>query len=1145
MKRMRKLLIAMVLTIVIAVSLSVTSSAASSKKWTAAWGTAPTQIAVSGYDNIAAVLENVTVRTVITPTTSGSKVRLRFSNYYGTRPLKLDLVTIADAVETSIDPNDATSEIDVSTLKNVTFNNGSATVEIPAGKEIYSDAIDFKVTAMKNIAISMYAKEATEIKTMGLSGGSTFLDLGDNTASAKSVGISNKVNPFTLAILKGLANSAGNDVVKTVLNLVLNDMKLSFSIVSIVPCLASMDVWTDKDAYSIAIIGDSTITNDFPMYLAEQINNTGTKNVGVLGKGILGNRILGEGLGYVGLVFGESMIDRLERDVLSQSNIKYVIVKIGANDIMHPVCIDIQEQYPGIQQATAEEIIEGYRTVFQKCHDAGKKVIAIGITQWKGNTRNYFNTGDKYIRTEEEFKADWQIALDVNEWLRTSDEHDGYFNFNKISQSENDPDAFRPEYTVDGAHPTPLLQQVWAKNFPLKLVGVTQHVLGVKLNATTAKINVGNTKKLTATVTPSNAVNKAVTWTSSNPSVASVDSTGKVTALKNGTATITCKSVDNGCKATCKVTVIIAPTKVTLNKTSATIYTTKSLTLKSTIAPSNATNKNVKWSSSNTKVATVDSKGVVKAVAAGTATITCKAAEGSAQATCKITVRKKTNVTSVTLNATEKTVYTGKTYQLKATVNPSAATFKDVTWSSSNKAVATVDKNGKVKALKVGTATITCKSNDNTKATAKCSITVKAKVTGVTLSSKTASVFQNAKLTLKATIAPSNASNKKVTWTSSNKSIATVSSSGVVTGMKPGTATITCTTADGGFKATCKVTVKKVIKSTAVKLNKTSISLSDGTSYTLTPTFTPSNTSYKTVTWKSSNTSVAKVNASGKVTAVAPGKATITCTTKDSGKTATCVVTVKAVKATGVKLNKTTASVNEGASVTLKATLVPSNATNKNVTWKSSNTSVATVNASGKVTAKKVGTATITCTTKDGNKTAKCTVTVKPTKVTGVSLNRSTLSLDYGKTYTLTATIAPSNASNKKVTWRSSNSSVAKVDSNGKVTGVGNGKAVITCTTADGSITAQCTVTVKKTEAIAIKLNVEKLNMQVGATYKMTAQVLPENSSNKKVTWSSSDSSVAKVDSNGKVTAVGKGSCRIKAQVTNSNVVATCIVTVK
>ncbi len=171
------------------------------------------------------------------------------------------------------------------------------------------------------------------------------------------------------------------------------------------------------------------------------------------------------------------------------------------------------------------------------------------------------------------------------------------------------------------------------------------------------------------------------------------------------------------------------------------------------------------------------------------------------------------------------------------------------------------------------------------------------------------------------------------------------------------------------------------------------------------------------------------------------------------------------VSVTGVSLNKTSTTIAIGASETLTATITPANADNQAVTWSSNNTAVATVNQTGKVTGVSAGTATITVTTQDGNKTATCTVTVPdpsadPVAVTGVSLNKTSTSLTVGATETLTATVAPANATNQAVTWSSNNTAVASVDQNGKVTGVSAGTATITVTTQDGNKTAMCTVTV-------------------------------------------------------------------------------------
>lgn len=175
------------------------------------------------------------------------------------------------------------------------------------------------------------------------------------------------------------------------------------------------------------------------------------------------------------------------------------------------------------------------------------------------------------------------------------------------------------------------------------------------------------------------------------------------------------------------------------------------------------------------------------------------------------------------------------------------------------------------------------------------------------------------------------------------------------------------------------------------------------------------------------------------------------------------------VSVTGVTLNKIVLKLYTGGSETLKATITPANATNKYVTWTSSKPTVATVDANGKVTAKSIGMADITVTTKDGGYTATCRVGVvrRPAgdvSVTGVTLNKTTLKLGKGTSETLTATIAPTNATNKKVTWMSSDEAVATVDASGKVTGVANGTATITVTTEDGGYTATCAVEVADTK---------------------------------------------------------------------------------
>lgn len=249
-------------------------------------------------------------------------------------------------------------------------------------------------------------------------------------------------------------------------------------------------------------------------------------------------------------------------------------------------------------------------------------------------------------------------------------------------------------------------------------------------------------------------------------------------------------------------------------------------------------------------------------------------------------------------------------------------------------------------------------------------------VTGVTLNKTETTLIAGQNETLTATIAPARATNKNVTWASSDESVATVSSEGVVTAVAAGSATITVTTEDGKFTATCDVTVNAFVHVTSVALNKTETTIFVGDTETLTATVSPNDASNQNITWSSSDETVATV-VDGTVTALKAGTTTITVTSEDGAKTATCAVTVQNVVVTGVTLDVTSATLIAGGTVTLTPTVAPSNATNKAVSWSTSNAEVATV-SNGVVTAVAVGTATITVTTEDASQTATCTINVVP-----------------------------------------------------------------------------------------------------------------------------------------------------------------------
>ena len=572
-------------------------------------------------------------------------------------------------------------------------------------------------------------------------------------------------------------------------------------------------------------------------------------------------------------------------------------------------------------------------------------------------------------------------------------------------------------------------------------------VASITIGQTTAEMIIGETVQLTAIITPSNATEKSITWSSSKLSVATISSSGLVTAIAEGQSTVTASA--GGKSATCTVIVskgVVAVTSVTLNKTEIALIKGESELLIPTVNPADATDKTVTWTSSDAKVASVDSNGKVIAIGGGSAVITAKA--GNQQATCTVSVTVPVEGVSLDLDAV--TIEEESSVTLVAKITPDDATTKTVEWASSNAKIAVVDANGKVTGMAIGTATITAKVADKQ---ATCAVTVVKKtipVSSVTLNKTELALYKGQTETLAATVKPDDATNKTVTWSSSNTDVATVDSNGKVVAVTAGSATISAKAGDK--EATCAVTVTIPVET--VTLNKAELTIILGQEETLVATVKPDDATDKTVTWTSSNTAVATVDANGKVASVAVGTATITA--KAGEKTATCAVSV-IIPVESIALDKTSITLDEGQSETITATVAPDNATIKTVTWSSSDASIASVDQNGKVTAIKVGTATITA--KAGEKTATCDVTVnkKVISVESIFLDKESLTLIVGNTATLTATVLPDDATDKTVTWKSSNTGAATVE-NGVIKGVGTGTATITATA--GDVSATCTVSV-------------------------------------------------------------------------------------
>ena len=430
--------------------------------------------------------------------------------------------------------------------------------------------------------------------------------------------------------------------------------------------------------------------------------------------------------------------------------------------------------------------------------------------------------------------------------------------------------------------------------------------------------------------------------------------------------------------------------------------------------------------------------------------------------------------TGINLDKVELTLNVNDSSKYVAILSPyTIADNSQLTWISSNPGIAAVDDNGVVTGISEGDAVITVKTANGLTATSN--VTVKDEhipIMSVKLNQKELVMKKETSSSLRATINPSNTTDdKKLTWTSSDNEIATVSSTGVLTARKPGTAIITVTTSNG-ISDTCNVTVISEI--TSVALNLTAISIEEGTSQLLRATINPSDTTdSKELTWKSSNTSVATVDQTGVVTAVKKGVATITVQTTN-GRKAECKITVNPavenIPIESVSLNKSKLNLEEENTETLRATINPSNTTDdQKLVWSSDNPTVATVDQTGKITANSAGEAIITVTTSN-NKTASCVVIVtkKPIPIESVELNKKQLVIKAGKTEELTAVINPQDTTDDKtLNWISSNEEVAVVE-NGSVIAKKAGETIITVSTVNGKEDT-CLVTV-------FELNIDELN---------------------------------------------------------------------
>lgn len=595
-----------------------------------------------------------------------------------------------------------------------------------------------------------------------------------------------------------------------------------------------------------------------------------------------------------------------------------------------------------------------------------------------------------------------------------------------------------------------------------------------------------------------------------------------------------------------QIKVVVPATGITVDKTATTIVKGATDKLTATLVPADA-NGTITWSTSDSSVATVSSDGTVTAVKNGTATVTAKCGDLSAQT--KVTVINP--LKAITITGTTHSIKKGQTTQLGLTYDPADTTDSvAATWTSSNTSVATVSKTGLVTALKDGSTTIKATVGN---VSSTYDIAVKeVKLTEIKMEEK-ALIHKGDTKALTVEYTPADTTDDKtVAWSSSDSTVASVDNNGIVTAVKPGSAVITAKV--GNYQATCAVTVdaplKKIVPEKAIidMVKKQTANIA----YSVVPADT---TDSKDVTFTSSDETVAKVNSDGKVTAKKAGQATVTITGANGIK-ATVTVNVSEIPVNEVVLSAQDEIIEAGAKKVITATLKPENNTddNQGVTWTTSDEKIAKVivdnEDSHKATIEGVaaGLAVITATAANGTK-AECTVKV-PKHITSITLPGA-VELTRGTSTTLNVTITPADTDDDTiVTWKSSDSDVVKVDEKtGMVYAVKAGNADVTVTTkaVDNAtakpFTATTTVTVKEnnmTDEIGKKLAFDEFDeLLIGQkdnanNYLNLSELIKANNitDDINVEFVSSDKAVATIDNDGNVFGLKAGKTTITATVT-------------
>ena len=596
------------------------------------------------------------------------------------------------------------------------------------------------------------------------------------------------------------------------------------------------------------------------------------------------------------------------------------------------------------------------------------------------------------------------------------------------------------------------------------------NITGLVMNKSSMGMIVGGEETLYVNSLPQGTVVKNVTWTSTNPSVATVDANGKVKAVSAGYTDVKATTLDSKYSATCRVTV----SGGTQTAFSVTYYPNGADS--GMVTPQQFTNSVVIKSNSYTRGGYVFKNWNTKED--GTGTTYKPGASYSSRADLVLYAQWTLDATdipisNITLDKSKLNMSIGGTASLKATKYPSAAPAT-IIWATRNSNVAKVDANGEictVTAVGNGTTVISATTASGN-VRAECEVTVSGSAPAtrsISFTQDTYNVSVGRSVMTGIIWSPFDTPTEPLIYSSMDSNTATVNaSSGEITGVKEGRTAIYAFTSDRRLSAMCYVVVGNG-SVTGITLYPKEVTLKPGQTQALVWNVLPADASDKMVFFSTTDKAVATINDYGVITAVTEGLATITATTKDGGYSESCEVKIvsegyHSIPVTGIKLYDHALTMMKNESAFINASVVPVTASNKKLLYSSDNTDVAEISEDGYIRTYAAGSANITVSTEEGGYRAICRLKVRDKDsdiidIKTMTLNKSSATIKLDSGFTLSVKITPANATYNDYTWESSNTRSVIVD-NGYVYGVADGFSVITARSSDGVHAAKCKINV-------------------------------------------------------------------------------------